>query len=270
MKSSDKTLARLTANWSTAIVTGGSSGIGNALIRNIWKHNASVKICNISRTKPEGFPNNLPLIHIPCDLCDAESLIRAAGEVNSVLAANPDGGRVVLFNNSGFGLYGPFADHDLARELAMLDLNVRAMVHLTHLLLPQIRSSRGAIVNIASTAAFQPTPGLATYGASKAFVLNWSLGLADELRPDGVDVLAVCPGPTSTNFFRAAGFAEPPLSPGFGETADDVAQTVLTALARRRWMAVSGWQNRILGALTRLLPRPLIARISGMVLRRIR
>lgn len=270
MKSSDKTLARFTANWSTVIVTGGSSGIGKALIRNIWEHNPCVRICNISRTKPEGFSNNLPFTHIPCDLCDTDALEKAAAEVGKQLASQPSGGRVILINNSGFGLYGPFSGHETTAEVSMLDLNVRAMVHLTHLLLPQLTASRGAVVNIASTAAFQPTPQLATYGATKAFVLHWSLGLADELRRHGVQVLAVCPGPTATNFFKNAGFDQPPLSAGFGETADAVARTTLRALAKRRWVVVSGWTNRILVFFPRLFSKTLIARLSGMVLRRVR
>lgn len=270
MKTSDKTLARFTADWSTVIVTGGSSGIGKALIRNIWKHNPSVRICNISRTKPEGFSNNLPLTHISCDLCDPQALRVAVAEVERQIDSESTTGRVILINNSGFGLYGPFVGHESAAELAMLDLNIRSMVHLSALLLPRLVSSRGAVINIASTAAFQPTPQLSTYGATKAFVLHWSLGLADELRRDGVQVLVVCPGPTATNFFKNAGFDEPPLSAGFGETADAVARTTLNALAKGRWLVVSGWTNRILVCLPRLLPRTLIARLSGLVLRRVR
>lgn len=203
-------------------------------------------------------------------MCDPQALESAAAEIARRVEADPAKGRVVLINNSGFGLYGPFAGHNTDGELAMVDLNIRAMVHLTRLLLPQLLSSRGAIINVASTAAFQPTPQLASYGATKAFVLHWSLGLSDELRPDGVQVLALCPGPTATNFFKNAGFDEPPLTPGFGQTSDDVARTALCALAKGRWLVVSGWTNRILVGFSSLLPKVLLARLSGMVLRRVR
>ena len=101
----------------------------------------------------------------------------------------------------------------------MIDLNVRAVVQLTGRLLPLLKARGGAIVNVASTAAFQPTPWMATYGATKAFVLNWSLALNQDLRGTGVRVLVVCPGTTETEFFKRAGRGEAPpakISPSVG------------------------------------------------------
>ena len=114
-------------------------------------------------------------------------------------------GAIILINNSGFGDYGPMDLLDRDKQLNMMDLNMRAPVDLTLRLLPQLKERGGAVVNIASTAAFQPTPFMATYGSTKAFVLHWTLALTEDLKRTGVRVLAVCPGPTRSNFFRAAG-----------------------------------------------------------------
>ncbi|MDP4694598.1 MAG: SDR family NAD(P)-dependent oxidoreductase, partial [Opitutales bacterium] len=112
----------------------------------------------------------------------------------------------------GYGDYGRMPDLDIGKQLNMIDLNVRAVVDLTTRLLPQLLERGGAIVNIASTSAFQPTPFLATYGATKAFVLNWTLALNEDLRGTSVRALAICPGPTRSNFYKSAGFESPPMN----------------------------------------------------------
>src|SRR5690606_21930535 len=111
----------------------------------------------------------------------------------------------------------------------------------------------------------QPTPFMATYGASKAFVLHWSLALARDLRPRGVGVLTVCPGPTESNFFRRAGFGEAPL-PGRGQTADAVVAETWRALSRGRSLLVTGWHNRLMVALSGLVPKRWQAPLAGAVL----
>src|SRR5439155_24180987 len=106
---------------------------------------------------------------------------------------------------AGFGSMGEFAKLDLARELNMIDLNVRSLVELTHLFLQPMRErKRGSIVNVASTASFQPVPFMATYAATKAFVLSFSEALWEENRPYGIQVMALCPGVTQTSFVEAA------------------------------------------------------------------
>jgi hypothetical protein len=174
-----------------------------------------------------------------------------------------------LINNSGYGVYGVMDQADRAAQLTMLDLNVRAVVDLTHRLLPLLRARGGAILNIASTAGWQPTPYLATYGASKAFLLQWSLAIEAELRGSGVGVLTVCPGPTESNFFRRAGFDQPPLA-GHGHSSAQVAAMALDAWARGRRLVVCGWRNRIMVALACRLPRAWQGRLAGAVLRRVR
>lgn len=161
----------------------------------------------------------------------------------------------MLVNNSGFGAYGRFPEPVLERHLDMLDVNISAPVHLTGLFLPLLYKRGGAIVNVASTASFQPCPYLATYASSKAFLMNWSLALSYDLAPRGIQVLCVCPGPTKTNFFRAAGFETPPPQGGSGMTSEKVAQQSLDALARGRKLVVNGWSNRLLAFGSTKLPR---------------
>jgi hypothetical protein len=153
--------------------------------------------------------------------------------------------------------------------LGIIDVNIRAMVEVTGRLMPTLKARGGAIINIASTAAFQPTPFMATYGASKAFVLHWSLALREELRGSGVHVLAVCPGPTATGFGSRAGVKEGSVPGGVGHTPDDVVEISLHALAARRSMVVCGWKNRFVAVFASLLPKTwavaLAARIIGRV-----
>src|SRR5207244_895627 len=120
-------------------------------------------------------------------------IARTAGEVQACLAREAPTGRILLINNSGFGTFGRFPEAELAKQLEMIDVNTRAVVHLTGLLLPLLQARGGAIITICSTMSFQPTPYAATYGATKAFALHWSLALNEELRGSGVRALAVCP-----------------------------------------------------------------------------
>lgn len=152
----------------------------------------------------------------------------------------------------------------------MIDVNIRGLVHLTGLLLPVIRQRGGAIVNMSSTAAFQPTPFAATYGATKAFVLHWSLALGEELRGTGVQVLAVCPGPTDTAFFRTAGLAEGSVSPALSMTPQAVIEQAMRALGRGRAEIVTGWKNRLYAFAGSKAPKSLAARISAKLLARFR
>jgi short-subunit dehydrogenase len=133
-----------------------------------------------------------------------------------------------------------------------------------------LRARGGVIMNIASTAAFQPTPWMATYGATKAFVLHWSLALDEDLRGSGVRSLAVCPGPTATNFFKAAGLKQSLLPADSRETCEQVVMTSLRALAAGKSQVVSGWRNRILAAIGSRVPKPLAARIAAKVIARYR
>jgi len=252
------------------VITGGTSGIGAALLRQLGNLSGKTRFCNLSRSKPEDFSPENRLVSIPCDLADRESARTAVGRCREWLGENDTGGGILLINNSGFGCYGVFPHPTTGRNLAMIDVNVRGPVFLTGALADLLRASRGAVVNIASTAAFQPTPYLAAYGATKAFLLHWSLGLAEEWKPEGARVLAVCPGPTETAFFREAGFREAPLKKGSGQTADEVAAITLKALRKGKSLVTCGTGNRIMAALASKLPKAWASRLTGTIMRRLR
>jgi len=252
----------------TVVITGGSSGIGECFICRLKTLRGDLRICNISRSKPELDFADSPIYHIGCDLGKRDQLEAAAEE--AIAFAKEGSGGVLLINNSGFGCYGRFPAPGLAETLDMIRVNAEAPVHLTGLMLPLLRERGGCVVNVASTAAFQPTPYLTTYGATKAFLLHWSLSLGEDLRRDGVHVLAVCPGPTSTRFFKRAGFDKPMVSDRVGQTSEQVVEETLRALRKGKRLVVTGWLNRLMVANASRLPRPLAARISEIVLRRYR
>jgi short-subunit dehydrogenase len=162
---------------------------------------------------------------------------------------------------------GDFANLDPQRELDMIDLNVRSLVELTHRFLAPMRErKRGSIINVASTAGFQPVPFMATYAATKAFVLSFSEALWEENRSHGVKVMALCPGVTDTNFFEASRMQRPPAR--ISQTAADVVDTALRGLARGKSSVISGWTNFLMVETERLAPRSLVLRIAGTMLRK--
>src|SRR3954453_3113673 len=164
--------------FSAVIITGGSSGIGKSFIELGRKLRPDLIFCNLSRRPPSEniSPNSRKYLnHFPCDLSHAGEIDRVALTLREFLAREAPTGQILLINNSGFGTFGQFPKLELQRELEMIDVNVRAIVHLTGLLLPLLSERGGAIMNIASTVAFQPTAYAATYGATKAFVLHWTL-----------------------------------------------------------------------------------------------
>jgi len=256
-------------NFSAVIITGGSSGIGKSFIELCSKMCPDLAFCNLSRRVPViSSITQLNLRHISCDLSKPEQLERALPGIEDFLTRQAPAGRILLINNSGFGRYGRFPDPGVGEQLEMVDVNVRAVVHLTGALLPSIRARGGAIVTVASTASFQPTAYLDTYGATKAFVLHWSLGLNEELRGTGVRALAVCPGPTSSGFRRRAGLSGNAAPGALGETCEQVVMASLRALASGKAMVVSGWRNKLGTAIVTKLPKPLAARLTATVMAR--
>jgi short-subunit dehydrogenase len=152
----------------------------------------------------------------------------------------------------------------------MINVNISAVVELTGILLPLIKEKGGAILNIASTAAFQATPYMITYGATKAFLLSWSLGLNEELRGSGASALVICPGWTKTNFQVRAGFLKEGLFARDGQSAEEVVRISVEALVRGKAMVVSGLRNRLLAWLAMHSPKVLGARVAGKLIRRTR
>lgn len=251
----------------TTLITGASSGIGEAFARRLSARGENVVLVARSEDKLKSLCEELARAHdvdaqyVAADLTEADA-------PNGLFAETRGRGLRVetLINNAGFGSMGDFTALDLERELEMIDLNVRALVALTHLYLQPMRERKsGTIVNVASTAAFQGVPFMATYAATKAFVLSFSEALWDENRPLGVHVMALCPGVTETNFFAAAKTDKPPLR--VAQTPDEVVDTALNGLRRRKSHIISGWTNYIMTESERLVPRWIVARIAGKAMR---
>lgn len=253
-------------NISAVVITGGSSGIGKSFIELIGKLRPEMAFCNLSRRKPDMGTLQLNLRHIACDLSDPAKVSSGIAEVRDFLTVQAPAGGILLINNSGFGIYGKFPEPGTAQQLEMVDVNVRAVLQMTGELLPLIKARGGAVITVASTAAFQPTPFLSTYGATKAFVLHWSLGLGAELRGTGVRTLAVCPGPTSTDFFQRAGLEKGSVPNMFGETSEKVVLVSLRALGAGKSLVVSGWKNKVMTAVVTKFPKPLVTWITGLAL----
>jgi short-subunit dehydrogenase len=171
-----------------------------------------------------------------------------------------------LINNAGFGLWGRFAKLDGARQRQMIDLNCGALVELTHAVLPDMLArGKGAIMNIASTAAFQPGPGMATYFASKAFVLSFTEALHEELKEQGIKVSALCPGPTGTEFGEVAGFKSNGAFASISARSADVVAAGIAALERNKAVMIPGLVNKAGAQGHRFLPRGLLRKVTALV-----
>lgn len=245
-----------------AVVTGGSSGLGVAFAERCASEGANVLLSARSADKLDEVAESLRHRHgvraetVAADLGDGTQrgrLIEAMG------------GRDIayLFNNAGFGTMGPFAEAEAGRVMDELNLNVLALTELSRAVVDgMVERGRGAIVNVASTAAFQAIPTMAVYAASKAYVLRFSIALWEELRTTGVRVTAICPGPTDTAFFTHAG------NDSVMErrrTPQQVVETTFDALARHRPYAVDGARNAAMAFATRFAPTGLQARLARLV-----
>lgn len=255
----------------TALITGASSGIGLALARVFAADGVDVILSARSEDRLRELANEVRETYrvkarvIPADL----SRPGQAQKIYDRVVAT--GWQVdCLVNNAGFGVYGDFAETDWMAEAAMVQVNIVALTQLTKLFLPEmIARGRGKILNVASTAAFQPGPMMAVYFATKAYVLSFSEAIAHELRGTGVHVTALCPGATETGFQRAAGATG---SRVFDSrklpTGADVAVYGYKVLQRQKRVAVHGAINKMLAFGTRLLPRRAVVAITKMLISR--
>jgi short-subunit dehydrogenase len=252
----------------TTLITGASSGIGEVFARKLAALGRNVLLVARSEDKlitlcnELGRSNSIRAQYVALDLSKPESAARLFAE------AEKRGLTVdLLINNAGFGSMGEFSKLDLAREQNMIDLNVKSLVELTYLFLqPMIERKQGAIINVASTAAFQPVPFMATYAATKAFVLSFSEALWEENRAHGIKILALCPGVTDTNFFEAARGHKPPARAS--QTPEEVVDTALRGLAHGKGHIISGWTNFLMTQGERLAPRSFIIRLAGRMMRK--
>jgi uncharacterized protein len=251
----------------TVLITGASSGIGLELARLFAADRSDLILVARSEGKLKDLARELEssrgirCLVMPADLADPkapESLserLRAADIVVDVLV-----------NNAGFGAIGPVASLDVARQLEMIQVNVSALTHLTRLLVPaMIERRKGGVLNVASTAAFQPGPNMAVYYATKAFVLSFSEALAEEVAGSGVRVTCLCPGPTKTGFVEAAGMKGVRLFRLGAMDAPAVARVGHAAYRKGRVVAVAGFANKLLPQIERTTPRFLVRKISKLL-----
>ena len=172
-----------------------------------------------------------------------------------------------LINNAGFGSYGDFSKLEVDREVQMIELNIAALVALTHCYLQGMRERRrGQIINVSSAAGFQPIPFMATYAATKAFVNSFSEALAAEVKPYGIKVLALCPGSTKTNFHAAANM-DRILNVKGQQTAEQVVETALRAVKKGKTRVVSGFVNTLVSRVVNFVPNSLITAVMARGLR---
>jgi len=251
----------------TTLITGASSGIGEAFARKLAALGRNVFLVARSEDKlialcnELGRTNSVRAQYLALDLSKTESPHQLFAETEK-RGLNVD----LLINNAGFGALGDFSTLDLNRQLNMIDLNVKALVELTYRFLqPMLQQKQGAIVNVASTAGFQPVPYMSIYAATKSFILNFSEALWEENRRHGVHVMALCPGVTETNFFEASQMQRPPMR--IGQTPEDVVEAAVRGLARKKSLVISGWTNFLMVESERVVPRSLITRVAGRALR---
>jgi uncharacterized protein len=251
----------------TTLITGASSGIGAAFARKLAARGRNVLLVARSEDKLITLCNELGRVSgvrahsIALDLLQPESPAQLFEETQRrELVVD------MLVNNAGFGSMGDFEKLDLKRELEMIDLNVKSLIELTHRFLQPMRERKqGTIINVASTAGFQAVPYMATYAATKAFVLSFSEALWEENREFGVHVMALCPGVTDTNFFAASKMDRPPMRTI--QTPEEVVETALRALRHHKPSVISGWTNWLAVEAERLVPRSFVTKIAGKALR---
>jgi short-subunit dehydrogenase len=244
------------------LVTGASAGLGAEFARQCARRGEALALVARRRERLEALKAELGGdVHIfVADL----ALPGAAESLIAELAA--EGLSVgTLINNAGFGLAGKFADRSLERQREMIDLNIRTLTELCHLVLPAMRAAgKGAICNVASTAAFQPGPNMAVYYATKAYVLSFTEALHHELKGTGIKVSALCPGPTTSEFSDVADSHSPTLE-RMKMPAAPVVAAGLAGLDANKAVVIPGLKNKIGAQASRLLTRAAMRRIIGRI-----
>jgi uncharacterized protein len=248
-------------NKTWAVVTGASGGIGYEMARNLAARGHSLVLVARSADKLQALADTAKREHgvdalvIATDLSAADAADRVAEKIREAGIVP-----AVLVNNAGFGLYGLHTDSKLEDEQAMLNLNIVTLTRLTKFLLPGMTAAkRGNIVNVASTASFQPGPYMAVYYATKAYVLSYSEALAEELAGSGISVTALCPGPTASGFQDKAAMHDSALVKGKKlPISKHVADYAIEAMDRGQRVAIHGAMNWMLAQSIRFTPRRIV------------
>ncbi|MER3482581.1 MAG: short-chain dehydrogenase [Meiothermus sp.] len=247
----------------TALITGASGGIGEALAKVFAAHSFNLVLVARSEDKLEALAENLAKAHnvqahaIAADLSEPKSGAEVIDKLDA-LGLSVD----VLVNNAGFADFGEFYKSDLNKQLQMIALNVTTLTELTHRVLTgMVERGRGFILNVASTAAFMPGPLMSVYYATKAYVLSFSEAIREELRGTGVSVTALCPGPVATGFQSRAAMEgskllSNPMNPP--TTPDGVAKAGYEALMRGQAVIIPGFMNQMQALAPKLLPRAMV------------
>ena len=247
-----------------ALITGGSVGIGAALAEEFASHGHDLILVARSREKLEARARDIQkkfgvqVTCLPEDLTDASGA-RRLHEAVAALGLDVH----YLVNNAGVGLYGKFATTNLDAEIKMIQLNVTSVVDLTKRFLPSmIERGSGRILNVASTAAFVPGPWMSVYYATKAFLLSFSQAIDYELKPAGITVTTLCPGPTESEFKVRAGSQRSRLFEALVMDAPRVARAGYGAMMEGKAVAVPGVRNKLIPVAARFAPRSMIATLS--------
>jgi short-subunit dehydrogenase len=250
------------------LITGASSGIGEVFARRLAAKKHDLVLAARSEKKLHELCDELMLEHKIIAHYVALDLSEHGADARLFDETEKHGFEIDwLINNAGFGSMGDFAELPLERELEMVDLNVRALVALTHRYLPRMRErKRGTIINVSSTISFQPLPFMSTYAASKAFVTAFTEGIAAENRAHGIQITALCPGVTDTNFFAAAKISDPFKLKGM-QTPEQVVDTALRGVERKKTLVISGAINKFVAYAVTITPNSLITRVIGNALR---
>lgn len=245
------------------LLTGASSGIGLELARLFAADHSDLVLVARRRDVMEDLASQLRTKHGVDVRVVAEDLGRADGPERVMAALEREGLTVdVLVNNAAFGLAGLHHQLDLERQLEMIQLNVTSLVSLSRRLLPgMVARKRGGVLNVASTASFQPGPNMAVYYATKAFVLSYTEGLAEELGDTGVRAACLCPGPTRTGFESIAGLTQTALFKFFAMDAPKVAMQGYKGFRSGRVITITGASNSMGVFLVRFAPRVLVRKV---------
>ena len=245
-----------------ALITGASAGLGVEFARQLSKRGHRLVLAARRKERLEDLAKELGNARaVAIDLSKAGAAAKLLADVEAA------GEQVdLLVNNAGFGLIGRFAELDAQRERQMIDLNVGVLMDLCRAVAPHmIQRKSGGILNVASTAAFQPGPNMAVYFATKAFVLSFTEALHEELKPHGVKVSCLCPGPTRTEFGEVAGFGGNGLFDRTAMEAPEVVEAGIEGLEKNRAVVVPGLVNKIGATSTRFAPRSIVRKIAGSI-----